>query len=152
MFYLMKNKWIIEIISALLIGLLIYAAFSKLLAYPVFVAQLHTHPMLKPFAGFLAWAVPVVELGVALLLFIPRSRLAGFTGALALMIMFTLYIAGMLLSDYHLPCSCGGILRNLTWKQHLVFNVFFTLLASIGRRLKRNGHSTKWNMVHSAPP
>lgn len=148
----MRRSLTIEIITALLIGLFVYASLSKLLSYPVFAAQLHTHPYLKPFAGFLAWAVPVVELGVAALLFVPHTRLAGFTGAFVLMSIFTLYIAGMLLLDSHLPCSCGGVLQDLTWKQHLVFNVFFTLLAFIGWRLKKGGHFTKWDLVHSAPP
>lgn len=148
----MKRKIIIEVISGLLIGLLVYASLSKILAYPVFVAQLHTHPLLKPFAGFLAWAVPAVELGVVLLLFIPRTRLAGFTSALALMSVFTLYIAGMLLLDSHLPCSCGGVLRNMTWEQHLVFNLFFTLAAFMGRRLEKRAHFTIWKHVHAAPP
>jgi hypothetical protein len=148
----MRRSVIIEIIAALLILLFLYASLSKALAYPVFAAQLRTHPLLKRFAGFLAWAVPAAELIVAALLFIPSTRRAGFTGALALMTVFTLYIAGMLLLDSHLPCSCNGILQNLTWKQHLIFNIFFTLLAFTGRKLERGIHFTKWNMAHSSPP
>jgi len=29
----------------------------------------------------------------------------------------------------NLPCSCGGVLQQMTWNQHLIFNVVFTLLA-----------------------
>lgn len=138
----MQRKTIIEIIAALLILLLVYASLSKLLAYSVFVAQLHTHPMLKQFAGFLAWAVPVVELGLAALLVIPKTSRAGFYGAAALLLTFTAYLVLMLLSEKNLPCSCGGIISSLSWGQHVVFNLFFTALAITGIILDKRKNRT----------
>ncbi|WP_394353134.1 MauE/DoxX family redox-associated membrane protein [Mucilaginibacter humi] len=39
------------------------------------------------------------------------------------------------------PCSCGGVVRKMSWRLHLVFNVFFLLLSSLGiyteRKAKR---------------
>jgi hypothetical protein len=35
------------------------------------------------------------------------------------------------LSPY-LPCSCGGILETMNWKEHLVFNLVFVCLAALG--------------------
>jgi len=32
----------------------------------------------------------------------------------------------------HLPCSCGGVIRELSWRDHLFFNVCFTVLAAVG--------------------
>jgi hypothetical protein len=34
----------------------------------------------------------------------------------------------MIAFDPELPCSCGGILQSMNWTQHLIFNIFFTLL------------------------
>ncbi len=128
----MKYKGLTEIITAALITLFVYAALSKLLSYPVFVAQLHAHPMLKPFAGFLAWAVPVVELGVAALLVIPETRSVGLYSAAALLLAFTAYLLLMLLSGKPLPCSCGGLISKLSWSGHVVFNSVFILLSVTG--------------------
>lgn len=127
-----RDNIVIEIICAILVVPLIYASLSKLLAYPVFVTQLYTHPRLKPFAGFLAWALPVVELGVAALLVIPETRLAGLYSATGLLIAFTVYLLLMLLSGKTLPCSCGGIVSQLSWVGHVVFNSVFILLAVTG--------------------
>lgn len=148
----MKNNRAIELIAAVLICLFVYASLSKLLSYSTFVAQLNMHPMLKPFAGFFAWAIPVAESVIAILLFLPHTRLIGFKASLAIMTIFTLYITGMLLFNTHLPCSCGGVLQSLTWKQHLLFNLFFMLLAFVGGRLGKKTHLISWNAVHYPPP
>lgn len=139
----MRRTLIIEAIAAGLIVLLVYASLSKLLAYPVFVVQLHTHPLLKSFAGFLAWAVPVVELCVVTLLAIPKTRLAGLYSATALLLVFTAYLLLMLLSGQPLPCSCGGIISKLSWSGHVVFNSVFILLAVTGIILDKRRHKHK---------
>jgi len=36
-----------------------------------------------------------------------------------------------------LPCSCGGVIQKMTWGQHVIFNLFFTLLALVGIWLAR---------------
>jgi hypothetical protein len=38
----------------------------------------------------------------------------------------------MLLSEKDLPCSCGGIISSLSWRQHIIFNGVFILLAITG--------------------
>ena len=128
----MRRAVIIEVIVAATIILFVYAAMSKLLAYPLFTEQLEMHPLLKPFAGWLAWAVPAAELLVAALLVIPSTRLVGLYGAAILLFMFTVYLTGMILTDSHLPCSCSGIISGFTWRQHIVFNLVFMGLAVTG--------------------
>jgi putative oxidoreductase len=67
-----------------------------------------------------------------------RTRLAGFYASLALMIVFTIYTGIILLHFFrYIPCSCGGVIKKLTWKQHLVFNLFFVVLSILGIILKR---------------
>lgn len=133
----MKRALTIEIISSLLIVLFIYAALSKLFEYSLFVEQLKMHPLLKHFAGLLAWALPVTELAVATLLVISRTKLTGLYCVAVLLIVFTLYLIIMLLSDKDLPCSCGGVISSLSWRQHIVFNGVFILLAIIGIWLEK---------------
>jgi uncharacterized membrane protein YphA (DoxX/SURF4 family) len=128
----MRRAVIIDVLAAAIIVLFVYAAVSKLMAYPLFTAQLEMHPLLRPFAGWLAWAVPAAELLVAALLVIPSTRLVGLYGAAILLFMFTVYLTGMILTDKHLPCSCGGLISGFTWRQHIAFNLVFLGLAVTG--------------------
>lgn len=130
----------IEIVAALFILLFVYTATSKLLAHQAFVISLKKSSLLGFASGFLSWTVPVIEIWVSVLLFVPRFRKAGLLSSFGLMATFTVYIAYMLLASSHLPCSCGGVISKLTWRQHLWLNVFLTLLAAtavyLNNRLK----------------
>lgn len=125
----MKRTTIIETIVFLYAILFIYTGISKLLDYSVFKESIADSPILGPIAKPIAWGLPRVEFVITLLLIIPRWRLKGLYSSLLLMISFTIYVVGILLFNKKLPCSCGGILQQLTWPQHVVFNVAFTLLA-----------------------
>lgn len=133
----MNQKTAIEIISSLLILLFVYAASGKLIEYSVFKAQLKNSEWLRQFAGIIAWLVPAIELIVSLMLTVKVTRILGLYASLILLLIFTLYISGMLLSGKHLPCSCGGVIQQLNWKQHLLFNLFFLVLSLIGILLER---------------
>ena len=128
----MKQKVAIETIYFLLILLFAYAAFSKLLDYTAFKAQLGNSPFVRSFAGVIAWLIPTIELIIVGMLTVKDTRIMGLYSSLVLLMIFTLYIAGMLLSGEDLPCSCGGIISTLSWKQHLVFNLFFMALSIVG--------------------
>lgn len=119
-------------IGGLLVLLWVYAAFSKLLVYTTFTSQLKQSPLLKPYAEILVWLVPTVEIVIAILLTVMVTRIKGLYASLVLLSVFTIYIAGMLLSGVHLPCSCGGIINALSWQQHLVFNLLFMALSIAG--------------------
>lgn len=124
----MPRKITVDIVVFLYILLLVYAALTKLLDYQKFVIQLGQSPLLTRHAILLAWAVPFIELGISALLIIPRTRLSGLYAAFSLMVMFTTYIIlASRFSDY-VPCSCGGVLEDMTWTQHLIFNGVFILL------------------------
>lgn len=146
----MKKPLAGDIICGLLILLFVYTALSKLDGLSQFRAVLLQSPLLSNRSQFFSLAIPVTELFVAFLLFFPRTRLWGFYGAFALMLLFTLYITYMLNFTPHLPCSCGGVLKQLTWKQHLIFNIVFTFLSLAGVFLhkRRSGEGIKNNSGH----
>ena len=133
----MRRKTIIEIICSLLIFLFIYTAVSKLLDYNSFKSVLRRSPLIGDYASVVALALPITEGLVSTLLFIPLTRLWGLYASLALMSVFTVYLAYMILFTPNLPCSCGGVLKQMTWNQHLVFNTFFFLLSLSGVVLQR---------------
>jgi hypothetical protein len=135
----MKNKWIIEIIAALLICLFIYASVSKILMYDNFRAAMLNQPIPSWSARILSWSLPVTEFITAGLLMSTRTRLVGLYAAGFLMLIFTGYIGLILVGSFgRIPCSCGGILKNMGWGVHLMFNILFLLLAIIGIWLDKN--------------
>jgi len=125
-----------EFIAALFILLFVYTSLSKLLNFTNFRIFLERSPIVGKIATVLAVFLPSLEIGIAGLLFVPKTRLIGLYGALALMISFTTYLGAMLLLNTKLPCSCGGIIKDLSWTQHLLLNIFFVLLAVVGIAIK----------------
>ena len=121
-----------SIIAAFFILLFVYTAINKFMTRVQFAAVLNHSPLLQNFNTILSWSVPVTELVIAFLLFVPAYRRAGLLCSLVLMGLFTGYIAYMLAFASKLPCSCGGVLQHLSWREHLWFNIGCTVLAGIG--------------------
>jgi hypothetical protein len=128
----------VNLIASVFIFLFIYTAISKLIDFRAFQNTLSNSPLIGKKSSFLAVGLPVLELGIAILLFRPASRKIGFYASFILMVLFSGYIAYMLLANAVLPCACGGVLKAMDWKTHLVFNLFFTILAFAGIQLIKN--------------
>lgn len=133
-----RRNIIIEIISALFIVLFVYTAMSKLSDYRFFVAQLNTHPGIGPYANTLAWLVPTAELLIVAMLMIPRTKIMGLYSSLAIMTAFTIYLLLMLKYGENLPCSCGGVIKYMTWREHVAFNSGFIILALFALWLRQS--------------
>lgn len=123
---------VIDILAALFILLFLYTALSKSLEYVAFRNTIKLFPLLKSYANPVANFIIVTEYFACLLLIIPRCRLWGLYVSLALMTIFTLYISYALITGRDLPCTCGGVLQQMTWSQHLLFNLFFMVAAISG--------------------
>lgn len=145
----MKRTVLIEIIIFLFVILFLYAAGTKLTDYDKFIAQIGKSPLLTNHASYIAWMIPAIEIFVAVLLIIPRTKLIGMYASFGLMVTFTLYIAAILSFSKELPCSCGGVLNSLDWEEHLVFNIGFTLLGFAGTMLmkKECGHHSVITLI-----
>lgn len=138
----MSRKLIAEIIGGLFILLFLYTALSKLSEIALFRLVLRSSPLISGYANLVSILIPASEILVSLLLFIPGTRRRGLCAAFLLMLIFTLYLAYMVSFTRQLPCSCGGVISRLSWKQHLVFNIAFTVLAFAGIRLSREPRRT----------
>jgi len=125
-------KTAVATIASLFIFLFVYTALSKLLHFSQFVHTLSQSTILHPISNLVAWMLPVTELATASLLFTERSRTKGLWAAFALMLLFTIYIGYMLKVETNIPCSCGGVLRSLTWTHHLQLNLALLILSVIG--------------------
>lgn len=130
---LYKLRGLLMIIVSLLVLLWIYTAFSKLSDLRDFKQQLYNQSFNPDFAGMLLWLIPGIEITATLLLCFIRTRLSGLLLSTVLMLLFTGYIGLVLTGHYdRIPCSCGGVLKDLGWKAHLLFNIFFLVIALSG--------------------
>ncbi len=128
-----KNKrTIVDLISILFIILFVYAAVSKWIDLPRFRVQVGQSPLLTDFVNWIIWIIPGTELTISSLLYFDQWRIIGLYASLSLMALFTSYIVVLTRFSDFVPCSCGGILQNMSWNQHLVFNILFMGLAMAG--------------------
>ena len=127
---LLPRQLYIEIVVALYVLLFLYTAIMKIKDIPFFIGSMTHTPVLRPYATLLAGMIPAMEIAIAVLLIIPRTRHYGLLTGTGLMGIFTLYVAFILATMKELPCSCGGVIQQLNWKEHLIFNSGF-LLAGI---------------------
>jgi hypothetical protein len=126
--HFMKPSLYSSVTSATLTGFFGYTAASKLLDFTRFRAVLSASPLIAKGAGTLAGLLVAAELTVVLLLIFPRTRLWGLYASFVLLILFTSYLGYMVLYTPHLPCSCGGVLEALSWKEHILLNLVLLIL------------------------
>lgn len=139
----MKRNTFITAIAYFFILLFLYTAISKLLAFRVTVFDMEGNPLLKNTPTLWAISIPVVEIVVAVLLFLPATRRIGLWASLVLMIGFTAYVGVLLASNFKLPCTCGGIFRELSWWQHLWVDIGLTILAAVALLIQKNDRDWK---------
>jgi len=133
-----KRKVTLEAIAALLMLLFLYAGTSKFLEFDRFIGEMNNQPFPNSWTPFLVWTVPSLEIAIALALMFERTRMGGLIASLVLMTLFTIYTGSVLLHFFaYVPCSCGGVIRKLSWPQHMVFNLFFVAISLAGMILRR---------------
>jgi hypothetical protein len=116
---------IVEIISALFILLFVYAALSKLEDFEKFQVEVGKSPLLNVFTGVVTLTIPFIEIVISVLLAIRRFQYLALYAAFTMMVIFSAYIVAILNFSSYIPCSCGGVLQNMTWNEHLIFNFGF---------------------------
>jgi len=133
-----KRKIIIHMIILLLIILFFYTAISKLSDIDEFRRQLSNQALPGWSVGILLWLIPITEIVVSLLLVAGPTRTVGLYGSALLMLIFTGYMGLVLMNVFdRVPCSCGGVLRNMSFAFHFIFNAFFLLLSLSAIKLQK---------------
>lgn len=122
---------VVEFISYFFILLFCYASISKIMDFKNFQIQISESTLLSAYAGFMPFAIVILELIIAGLLCYRKTRNVGMIGSFILMLIFTGYIFFIIRTSENSPCSCGGILEKMSWNQHLIFNIGCVLLAAI---------------------
>lgn len=127
----MKKTLLADIIVLFFMVLFVYTGVAKITETNLLTDKLSYSPILGPFAGVVDWSFSIGEILLAIVLFIPRLRLKALYTTLGLMSLFTSYVVALLFIDDHLSCSCGGIIEELSLKQHVLFNSACVILSAI---------------------
>lgn len=147
------KKTILEIICYFIFALFIYAAFSKILAFSIYTYDLQRSAYIGKFYGLLSYTLPVIELGIAITVLIPRTRHKALLASAVVMFLFTIYVGIALRTVAYEPCTCGALIRELSWSQHLWFNIFFIGLSVAGIFIQRKiGKEKPENIKESWKP
>jgi putative oxidoreductase len=144
------KEWMLEIFTYLLALLFFYTALSKLIDFKRFIWEIGNQPYEHWIRPVLIYGLPTIELLTTFLLLRPKTRQKGFYISAILMIVFTMYVAFVTFNYYNrVPCSCAGVFRAMSWPQHLIFNIFFTIIAIISivlnsskSKISKNQHNS----------
>ena len=136
----MKREVILDIITYLFFLLFLYTGIMKLIEHFPFYSALMKSRLLYRFTPILEWMIPITELLVAVCLLIPKTRRIALFSTSFLMGIFTIYVGytAFFMTGRERPCTCGGIIEEMSWRWHFYFNSCFTILAIVGLWLDRN--------------
>ncbi|AWW33043.1 hypothetical protein DN752_04320 [Echinicola strongylocentroti] len=126
----------VTVISVLLLGIWSYSGLEKLINWDGSLAAFHNQPFPDGLAERLAYAVPVIELVLAVLLLTSTLRWWGLLGSVMVLSVFTTYIGLVWWNVFErVPCNCAGFLESMGWTGHLYFNGLMLLLGTIALKL-----------------
>ncbi|WP_454881499.1 MauE/DoxX family redox-associated membrane protein [Sphingobacterium detergens] len=116
--------------GSLMMGLWLFVAHNKIINFDQNMEGMLRQPFPRSLAIFLAYTVPGSELIAAVLIGFHRTRLIGLGFSALLMTAFTAYVGLAILHIWSdkLPCNCGLIIQ-IGWKKHFIFNVFLLLIS-----------------------
>lgn len=129
----MENSEKSAIPSILLILLWTYTGIDKILHWQDSRKAFHNQTFPAELAEVLAYAVPTIELLIALLLLFSVSRWWGYLSSILLLTVFTTYVGLIWVGAFpRVPCNCAGVLESLSWKAHFWLNSGMIGISIIG--------------------
>lgn len=107
-----------------------FSGVDKSLNFEKFVIQFARSPF-APSVFLIEFSILIIiiEIILCIMLFIDKLNKWALFGFFILSFLFTTYIFLMLIYSPQLPCSCGGLVDFLSWKQHLILNLFLTIMS-----------------------
>lgn len=118
-----------KFIRYLLVVLFLYASVSKLTVHTLFFSQLEQSPLIPiNFTYIISYALPILEIVIAILLINKNSLFLGYISSFVLMLLFTVYLIALVSLYNRIPCACGGILGNMSYTVHITFNILVSIM------------------------
>jgi hypothetical protein len=120
-----KRTTIVEIISGLLLIFFVHSAISNLINTQSLKNLLAFYTQ---YGAVIAWTIICLEILVVVLLFMPRTRLAGFIITILLSVLAGYFVIKL----PHYPHHFGGILNNFSDTQHIMFYTLLSVMSIVG--------------------
>jgi len=133
----MKRTFFAEGITIFFVLLFLYTGLMKFMDMSTFQHELSGSPLAAWMTGIISWLLPVSEIIISIALIVPKWRLKGLYATFVLLSAFTIYVFIALVSMGLATCSCGGIIENLSAKQHVIFNIACLILSFVGILITR---------------
>ena len=122
---------LVDILHGAVFTLFLYSAINKTIGFSNFVNELDKSIFFTNLnTSFIAYSIIMLEYLIPMLLFFVRTKRLGYILSFFLLMLFTIYIAMIFKFSPYLPCSCGGLIAALSWKQHFVFNILFMSISA----------------------
>lgn len=137
------NNWS-SFISFILVLVWTYTGFDKILHWESSWRAFHNQTFPPELAGILSFAVPGIELLIALLLLFSCTRWWGFLSSILLLTVFTTYVGLIWVGAFpRIPCNCAGIIESMGWSAHFYLNLVLLLFGIVGLVLTKKRQETR---------
>lgn len=114
-----------------------FTGFEKFIRFESSRKAFLNQPMPNELEEVLAYAVPGVELLLALLLLFSVTRWWGYLGSVLLLTVFITYVGLIWVGAFpRVPCNCAGIIDSMGWAAHFWMNLGLIGVAVVGMRLE----------------
>ncbi|WP_316828614.1 MauE/DoxX family redox-associated membrane protein [Pedobacter miscanthi] len=138
------RRMTLEVLACILVLLWLYTGLDKLADYNKYWHSMYLQVFPRSVLKIMVPAVPVMELGTAILFFIYRYRTLAYVLSLTLLTGFTTYVALIYLGYFpKRPCACAGLFEHMGWGGHLLVNGALTLVAAVALIIHLKGKGVK---------
>lgn len=109
--------------SLILISVWTYTGLDKFLRFKQSQKAFFNQPMPNELEAVLSYAIPGIELLLALLLLFSMTRWWGYLGSILLLTVFITYVGLIWVGAFpRVPCNCAGIIESMGWAAHFWMN------------------------------
>lgn len=121
----------------ILIFIWTYSGLEKMLGFERSRRAFFNQPFPSELAEVLSYSIPIIELILALLLVLPKTRWWGYLGSAMLLAVFVTYVGLIWVGAFpRVPCNCAGIIESIGWTGHLILNLVLIGISIVGLRLE----------------
>lgn len=149
-----KRKVFVEVICLVLLINFFYEGVYKIADFSNYETWTLHAPLLKPFSSVLKYAVPIVQIFLALLLVTPGSRKIALYSIVGLSVLFVFWVISMHLFTGYLCWPYHALWVKPTWFQKMIFSLGVTWMAFfaiIGLSAENAAKSNRFKLLRNRP-
>ena len=124
-----SKKWIYELTCFVLVLNFFYEGIQKLAYLDVYGFWIAHAPLIRKYGALLQYAVPLVEITIAVLLITPRYRRIAFMAIIVVELVFILWVMSVYLFTGYLFWPYDALWGNPTWIQKMLYGLVLAWLA-----------------------